>query len=251
MGKAQQTTVGTIAQTVLAFTAGRDVELDKVLIEADCLGTAAHVTMLSEMKIKPALITSANRKRIVRELLELIRKARNNSFRITLKDQDVHLALERHLTRSLGDLGKRIHTGRSRNDQVAVDLRLYGKEQLLAVIKEVSRLALALIGFGKKHATVPMVGRTHMRKAMPSSVGLWATSHAESLLDDAVLLVSAYELNDQCPLGSAAGYGVPLPIDRQRVSDLLGFGRPFTTYYMLLAPAGRSKRLFCTPCHRS
>ena len=239
MSKAQQTTVGTVSQAVLDFTAGRDVELDKGLVEADCLGTAAHVTMLSELAIKPAVMTASERKQVVRELVSLMQVARNGKFRITLKDQDVHLALERYLTKALGDLGKRVHTGRSRNDQVAVDLRLYGKEQLLDALEEISRLALALIDFGRKHATTPMVGRTHMQKAMPSSVGLWATSHAEGLLDDAVLLLSAYDLNNQCPLGSAAGYGVPLPIDRERVSDLLGFSRPI--HNVLYASSARGK----------
>lgn len=239
MSKVQQTTVGSVSQAVLDFTAGRDVELDKALVEADCLGTAAHVTMLSELATKPAVMTAAERKRVVQELVSLMKLARNGKFRITLKDQDVHLALERYLTKALSDLGKRVHTGRSRNDQVAVDLRLYGKEQLLDSLEETSRLALALIDFGRKHATTPMVGRTHMQKAMPSSVGLWATSHAEGLLDDAVLLVTAYDLNDQCPLGSAAGYGVPLPIDRERVSDLLGFSRPI--HNVLYASSARGK----------
>ena len=237
--KAQKTTVGSVAPSVLAFTAGRDVELDQALIEADILGTAAHVTMLSAMKIKPSLITVADRKRVIGELVSLLRQARAGSFRITLKDQDVHLALERYLTKALGDLGKKVHTGRSRNDQVAVDLRLYGKQELLGTMQDAAELSSALIALGKKHATVPMVGRTHMQKAMPSSVGLWATAHAESLLDDIILLISAYELNDQCPLGSAAGYGVPLPIDRQQVSDLLGFSRPI--HNVLYASSARGK----------
>ena len=239
MAKAKKTTVGDVSEAVLTFTAGRDVELDRGLIDADCIGTAAHVVMLSEMSVQPAVISATNRKRVLRALVAQMKAARAGKFRITLKDQDVHLALERYLTKALGDLGKRVHTGRSRNDQVAVDLRLFAKEELLDTLDDVSRLALALISFGRAHATTPMVGRTHMQKAMPSSVGLWATSHAESLLDDAVLLVSAYELNDQCPLGSAAGYGVPLPIDRERVSDLLGFSRPI--HNVLYASSARGK----------
>jgi len=235
----QKTTVGTINNETLAFTAGRDVQLDHALITVDCIGTAAHVTMLSKMPVKPRLITEAERKQVIAGLVEIIGLAQQNKFKIKLADQDVHLAVERTLTKKLGDLGKKIHTCRSRNDQVAVDLRLYAKEQLLGTLEEAATLAAALTAFGKKHETVPMVGRTHMQPGMPSSVGLWATAHAESLLDDCVSLLNAYELNDQCPLGSAASYGVPLPIDRQLTSDLLGFSRPI--HNVLYANNGRGK----------
>jgi len=235
----QKTTVGTINNETLAFTAGRDVELDHALVAADCIGTAAHVTMLSKMPVKPKLITETERKQVVAGLVEIIGLAQQGKFKIKLTDQDVHLAIERTLTKKLGDLGKKIHTCRSRNDQVAVDLRLYAKEQLLDTLEEAAALAAALTAFGKTHEAIPMVGRTHMQPGMPSSVGLWATAHAESLLDDCVGLVNAYELNDQCPLGSAASYGVPLPIDRQLVSTLLGFSRP--THNVLYANNGRGK----------
>jgi argininosuccinate lyase len=147
-------------------------------------------------------------------------------FTITLEDQDVHLAVERRLTEKLGDLGKRVHVCRSRNDQVAVDLRLFAKVRLLEAHSAAAELARTLLAFARKHEKVPMVGRTHMQPAMPSSVGLWASAWAEGLLDDLSLLMAVYELNDQCPLGSAASYGVPVPIDRQLVSDLLGFAKP-------------------------
>lgn len=235
----QKTTVGTINHETLAFTAGRDVELDRALVSVDCIGTAAHVTMLSRMPVEPKLITEAERDQVVAGLVEIIRQARTGAFEITLADQDVHLAVERTLTEQLGDLGKKIHTCRSRNDQVAVDLRLYAKEQLLETLDEAAALAAGLVAFGRQHETVPMVGRTHMQPGMPSTVGLWATAHAESLLDDCALLSAAYELNDQCPLGSAASYGVPLPIDRQLTSDLLGFDRP--THNVLYANNGRGK----------
>jgi argininosuccinate lyase len=138
----------------------------------------------------------------------------------------VHLAVERCLTETLGDLGKKIHTGRSRNDQVAVDLRLFTKTKLLDLMDAAAYFAEALMTFGETHQKIPMVGRTHMQPAMPSSVGLWATSYAEAVLEDLESLKHVYKLNDQCPLGAAAGYGVPLPIDRQLTSDLLGFERP-------------------------
>jgi argininosuccinate lyase len=136
-------------------------------------------------------------------------------------------------------VGRRIHVGRSRNDQVAVDLRLYAKGQLLDAMDEAAVLAAVLAEFAARHAEWPMVGRTHMQPAMPSSVGCWASSFAESLLDDLALLRGAYEINDQCPLGSAAGYGVPLPIDRRFVSDLLGFARP--THNVIYAGQARGK----------
>ena len=235
----KETTVGTIDIEVLAFTAGRDVELDQALIEVDCLGTAAHVTMLSKMPVQPPLITSEERESVLSALAEVVEQARKGAFEIRLSDQDVHLAVERTLTEKLGDLGKKIHTCRSRNDQVAVDLRLFARNELLHTLAEAVKLASVLVGFGQKHEEVPMVGRTHMQPGMPSSVGLWATAHAESLLDDCSLLLDALELNDQCPLGSAASYGVPLPIDRQMVSDLLGFSRP--THNVLYANNGRGK----------
>jgi len=235
----QNTTVGTINQDVLAFTAGRDIELDHALITVDCIGTAAHVTMLSRMPVEPKLITGDECRQVIEGLVEIIAQARAGTFTIELADQDVHLAVERTLTAALGDLGKKIHTCRSRNDQVAVDLRLYAREQLLGTLEEAAALASTLVSFGHKHEAVPMVGRTHMQPGMPSSVGLWATAHAESLLDDCMLLVSAYDLNDQCPLGSAASYGVPLPIDRQLTAELLGFSRP--THNVLYANNSRGK----------
>jgi len=224
--QSKKTTVGVIDQEVLAFTAGKDVILDHALVQADCLGSAAHVTMLSRMPVKPSLFTKAETKQVIAALIDIMKSSAAGKFTITLEDQDVHLAVERTLTEKLGDLGKKIHTGRSRNDQVALDLRLYGREQLLGALGEVAQLASVLADFGQKHVAVPMVGRTHMQPGMPSSVGLWATSFTESLLDDAALLMQAYELNDKSPLGSAASYGVPLPIDRQLVSDLLGFSAP-------------------------
>lgn len=235
----QKTTVGTINNEVLAFTAGRDVELDHALIEDDCIGTAAHVTMLSKMPVDPKLISDEERLQVIEGLVEIIGLAQNGAFRIELADQDVHLAVERAITSKLGDLGKKIHTGRSRNDQVAVDLRLYARKQVLATLEEAAALVSTLIEFGRKHEAVPMVGRTHMQPGMPSSVGLWATAHAESLLDDCFMLLNAFDLNDQCPLGSAASYGVPLPIDRQMTSDLLGFSRP--THNVLYANNSRGK----------
>ena len=222
----RKTTVGEVDAGVLAYTAGQDRVLDAALVEADCFGTAAHATMLSRLPLQPPLLSPADAQAIVAELRNVLADAAAGRFAITLEDQDVHLAVERRLTEKLGDLGKRVHACRSRNDQVAVDLRLFAKVRLQEAALAAAELARALLAFARRHEKVPMVGRTHMQPAMPSSVGLWASAWAESLLDDLVLLRTAYELNDQCPLGSAASYGVPVPIDRQLTSDLLGFARP-------------------------
>ncbi|MEI7879949.1 MAG: argininosuccinate lyase [bacterium] len=235
----RKTTVGAIDSSVLDFTAGSDLQLDLVLVQADCIGSAAHATMLARMPVRPKIITDSERRSVIRELKAIMQRAASGQFSISMDDQDVHLAVERILTAKLGDLGKKIHTGRSRNDQVALDLRLFTREQLIDIVGEVLTLAGVLVRFARQHEAVPMVGRTHMQPAMPSSVGLWASAHAESLLDDVSLLMAVYELNDQCPLGSAASYGVPLPIDRALTSQLLGFSRP--VHNVLYANNARGK----------
>jgi len=224
--KTKSTVTGAVDPDVLDYTVGDDPILDLELAMWDCLGTAAHVTMLSEMPVTPPVVTKDEAAMVRAELAKVAESSRRGEFTIEETDQDVHLAVERRLTEKLGDLGKKIHTGRSRNDQVAVDVRLHVKDQILAVEGEVSALAAALVSFGKAHDRVPMTGRTHLQPAMPSSVGVWATGHAEMILDQVENLEAAYRLNDLCPLGSAAGYGVPLPIDRKRTSALLGFSRP-------------------------
>ncbi len=226
MSKNHHTTVGQVHDEVLRFTAGRDVELDHALIEADCIGSIAHAVMLSEMPLTPPLFTPHEVRELTKQLVEIMRQAQKGEFAISLQDQDVHLAVERTLTERCDELGRKIHTARSRNDQVAVDLRLYAKRQLLDTMEEAVSLGRTLQQFAEKHARVPMPGRTHMQPAMPSSVGCWASSYIDSLLDDLHLLQSVYALNDQSPLGAAAGYGVPLPIDRNRTATLLGFAQP-------------------------
>ena len=219
-------TDNTVDPDVLTFTVGEDPILDLDLAVWDCMGTAAHVTMLSEMKVTPAVVTKAEAKKVRKALAKIITEIEKGNFEIREDDQDVHMAVERMLTERLGDLGKKIHTGRSRNDQVAVDVRLHIKSVLAGLVNEISELAGALVDFGEKYNMVPMVGRTHLQPAMPSSVGLWATGHAEMILDQAHNFRAAYAMNDACPLGSAAGYGVPLPLNRKRTAELLGFSAP-------------------------
>ena len=211
---------------ILAYTVGEDTVLDVALAKWDCMGTAAHVTMLSEMKgLKRPVVTKAEAAKVRRELGRIAAHAEKGAFKIRVDDQDVHMAVERMLTEKLGDLGKKIHTGRSRNDQVAVDVRLHMKDAILSAEMETCDLASALCRFGGKVGDVPLVGRTHLQPAMPSTVKMWATGHAEMILDQIENLEAAYRLADINPLGSAAGYGVPLPLDRRRTTELLGFSR--------------------------
>lgn len=229
MKNVEKTITGNVDPDVLDYTVGEDPVLDRELVKWDAAGTAAHVTMLSRMKLPkgtPPVVTPAEAVKVRRELAAVVDEFRIGKFEIREADQDVHMAVERRLTETLGDLGKKIHTGRSRNDQVAVDVRLHIKDQLLATEGEVAALASSLLSFGKKHSLLPLVGRTHLQPAMPSSVGVWASGHAEMILDQVTNLEAAYGINDLCPLGSAAGYGVPLPLDRNLTSSLLGFARP-------------------------
>ena len=222
----QTITDRTVDPDVLAYTVGDDPVLDLALVKWDCMGTAAHVTMLSEMKgLKRPVVTKAEAAKVRKELGRIVRLAARGEFTIREDDQDVHMAVERVLTEALGDLGKKIHTGRSRNDQVAVDVRLHMKDAILGAEAEVAALAGRLVALGAKAGAVPLVGLMHLQPAMPSTVEMWATGHAEMVLDQLENLEAAYRLADLNPLGSAAGYGVPLPLDRRRTTELLGFSR--------------------------
>ena len=201
------------------FTVGEDFWLDSHLVRADLAGSAAHATMLAAVGI----LSAAERDQLLAGLRAILKDFEAGRFAIAPAQEDVHTAVEEHLTKALGDLGKKLHTGRSRNDQVLLDLRLYGKERLHVLAEQVIALERALAAFAEKHEFVPMPGRTHMQIAMPSSLGLWAGAYAESLLDDLVLLKAAHTLADQSPLGSGAAYGSALPLDRKMVADLLGF----------------------------
>lgn len=210
-----------INKEVERFVVGEDAILDNELIFPDVLGNIAHAAMLSNINI----LTKSEFKEIKKSLLKILELEKNGKFVIKDEDEDIHTAVENYLTKMLGKTGKKIHTGRSRNDQVIVDLRLYSKEKLLAIEEELLIFCQTLLKFCRKNEMVIMAGYTHSRHAMPSSVALWGGSFMESLLDDLVLLRAAYQINDQSPLGSAASYGVPLNIDRKFVSELLGFDK--------------------------
>lgn len=194
---------------------------DSNLILADVYGSLAHAKMLTKIGI----FSPKELKMAQKGLLEIISLHKAGEFKLKAGEEDVHTKVENYLTQNYGTVGKKIHTGRSRNDQVVLDTRIYTKEKLVEVSRLLLYLCNVLTKFAKKYEFTPVAGYTHMKKAMPSSIGLWASSFAESLLDDLKLIKLAYELSDQSPLGSAASYGVSLPIDRQLTSDLLGFGK--------------------------
>lgn len=201
------------------FTVGNDYLLDKNLVKYDVYGSIAHAIMLNKIGI----LSKDELKKLKKALQEILSLNKNEKFEIKQEDEDCHTAIENYLAKKLGDLGKKIHTARSRNDQVLVDLRLYAKENLLKVNETLIGLAGSILKFAEKNKGIPMPGYTHTRKAMPSSAGLLFGAYAESLLDDLELLKLAYNLNNQNPLGSAAGYGVNLEIDRDLTTKLLGF----------------------------
>jgi argininosuccinate lyase len=208
-------------EQVERFEAAQNSLLDNRLIRHDVWGSLAHVAMLQKIGI----LTEAEHQKLKKALVDILELEASHAFTIQASDEDVHTGIENYLASVAGAAGKKLHMARSRNDQVLVDLRLYAKEQLHAVAEKLCTLCDTLVEFAQKHAEIPMPGYTHMQRAMLSSVGLWAASFAEALLDDEQLLSAAYTLNDQSPLGSAAGYGVPIPIDRQYSADLLGFSK--------------------------
>ena len=239
MKKTSKTIVGSVDADVLAFTAADDAELDANLVRYDCIGTAAHVIMLSKIKGKRPVITHGELKKVIKALQEIVALDENGRFLITESDQDVHMAVERHLTARLGKTGKKVHTARSRNDQSALDMRMYLRDGVLAVLGNTIDLAGVMLAMASRCRNVPMAGRTHFMPAMPSTVGLWAASYAEALADDADMLKSVFQLINRCPLGSAAGYGVPVNINRKLTAALLAFDGPVNN--VLTAGASRGK----------
>lgn len=203
------------------FTVGNDYLLDQKLVVADCLASTAHGLMLNRIGILTGK-EIATLKTGFKKIIELEEKG---EFTIRLEDEDCHTAIENFLTAEVKEAGKKIHTGRSRNDQVITALRVWSREFLFTFVGEAFSLVESLTTFAEKSKGIPMPGRTHTQIAMPSSVGLWAGSFAEELTDDISLVINALDLIDQSPLGSAASYGVPLPLDREYVARLLGFSR--------------------------
>lgn len=207
------------SQIVEQFTVGRDKEFDLVLAKYDVQGSVAHVTMLGEV----GLMTKDEAELAINGLKDILKTVENNSFIIEEGVEDVHSQVEKLLTEKIGDAGKKIHSGRSRNDQVAVDIKLYLRAEINNIKTEVKNLFDLLINKSEEHKDKLIPGYTHLQIAMPSSAGLWFGAYAESLVDDLELLAAAYHIVNKNPLGSGAGYGSSFPLNRKRTSQLLNF----------------------------
>ena len=217
------------------FTVGRDRELDLMLARYDVLGSLAHCKMLESI----GMLTSEERLQLRQGLWGVYSAVAAGTFSIEVGVEDVHSQVELMLTRSLGDIGKKIHSGRSRNDQVLLDLKLFTRHELQEICEAVIALFDALQQQSEKHKDVLMPGYTHLQVAMPSSFGLWFGAYAESLADDMLFLQAAYKMCNRNPLGSAAGYGSSFPLNRTMTTELLGFDS--MNYNVVYAQMGRGK----------
>ena len=224
-----------VDQEVDRFTVGKDREMDLYLAKYDVLGSMAHITMLERI----GLLTAEELQTLLAALREIYKVADSGKFVIEDGIEDVHSQVELMLTRSLGDMGKKIHSGRSRNDQVLLDLKLFTRAQIQALVTAVTSLFEVLIAQSNRYQAVLMPGYTHLQVAMPSSFGRWFGAYAESLVDDLQLLQAAYRVCNRNPLGSAAGYGSSFPLNRQLTTDLLGFDS--LDYNVVYAQMGRGK----------
>lgn len=202
------------------FTVGNDRLLDERMAECDVRGSIAHITMLESI----GLLTTEELQMLTEELENLLIIIKEGRFKIEQDVEDIHSQVELYLTNKLGDVGKKIHSGRSRNDQVLVDIKLYLKQEILEFKDEIGDLFKLLQSLSDKYKDVLMPGYTHYQVAMPSSFGLWFGAYAETLIDDIHSFVAAWEVVNQNPLGSAAGYGSSFPLDREMTTKLLGFG---------------------------
>ncbi|RYZ24607.1 MAG: argininosuccinate lyase [Chitinophagaceae bacterium] len=225
-----------------AFTVGRDTEFDLLLAPYDVQGSIAHVTMLGEV----GLMTADEAALAVAALHEIAREIDAGTFRIEEGVEDVHSQVELLLTRRIGDTGKKIHSGRSRNDQVAVDIKLFLRAQLHGLREEVAETFDLFQQQSERYRDVLLPGYTHLQLAMPSSFGLWLGAYAESLVDDMTLLSAAYEVVNKNPLGSGAGYGSSLPLNRSRTTGLLGFGEMHYNSVYAQMSRGKTEKFVAT-----
>src|SRR5688572_30123822 len=224
-----------VSELVEKFTVGRDKEFDLLLAKHDVQGSIAHVTMLGEV----GLMTKEEADKAVEALKEIAREIADSQFTIEDNIEDVHSQVEFLLTKRIGDIGKKIHSGRSRNDQVAVDIKLYLREEVLKIKDEVKALFDLLIAQSEKYKDKLLPGYTHLQIGMPSSFGLWFGAYAESLTDDLEILAGAYHITNKNPLGSGAGYGSSFPLNRTRTTELLNFSSP--NYNSVYAQMTRGK----------
>ena len=217
------------------FTIGHDQELDMQLAPYDVLGSMAHIIMLEKI----GLLKNSELHPLLRELKTIYLQIELGSFTIEPEVEDVHSQIELLLTRSLGDLGKKIHSGRSRNDQALLDLKLFARHRIEKTVELIKQLIDTLLEQSERYKEVLMPGYTHLQVAMPSSFGLWFGAYAESLTEDLQLLLAAYRIANRNPLGSAAGYGSSFPLNRQMTTDLLGFDS--MNFNVIYAQMGRGK----------
>ena len=217
------------------FTVGRDREMDLYLAKYDVLGSMAHITMLETI----GLLTADELQSLLAELKTIYAQAERGEFVIEEGVEDVHSQVELMLTRRMGDVGKKIHSGRSRNDQVLVDLKLFTRAEIKTIAEAVEQLFQALVEQSERYKEVLMPGYTHLQIAMPSSFGLWFGAYAESLVDDMLFLQAAFKMCNRNPLGSAAGYGSSFPLNRSLTTRLLGFDS--MNYNVVYAQMGRGK----------
>jgi argininosuccinate lyase len=234
MSKLWQKTTN-VNQLVENFTVGRDRVLDREMAAFDVLGSLAHTTMLESI----GLMSAEDLALVQQELKAIYADIQNNNFTIEAGVEDVHSQVEMLLTQRIGDAGKKIHSGRSRNDQVLVDLKLFFRHKLKEVVEEVEKLFRQLIQLSEQHKDVLLPGYTHLQVAMPSSFGLWFGAYAESLADDLELVLAAWKITNKNPLGSAAGYGSSFPLNRTLTTELLGFES--LNYNVVYAQMGRGK----------
>ncbi|MBQ5607342.1 MAG: argininosuccinate lyase [Prevotella sp.] len=224
-----------INKEIERFTVGRDREMDLYLAKYDVLGSMAHITMLQSI----GLLEKEELDSLLAELKNIYAICERGEFVIEDDVEDVHSQVEMMLTRKLGDMGKKIHSGRSRNDQVLVDLKLFTRHELMDIAEEVKVLFDELISKSNQYKDILMPGYTHLQIAMPSSFGLWFGAYAESLCDDMLFLQAAYKMTNRNPLGSAAGYGSSFPLNRTMTTELLGFDT--MAYNVVYAQMGRGK----------
>ncbi len=208
-------------KAIEAFTVGKDPELDLALIPYDCEASKAHARMLGKM----GYLTDEEVNQLVLALDQIIELHDNGDFKIAVSQEDCHTAIEEYLVNELGDVGEKIHTARSRNDQVLTALLLYYKDEIVNVKSRSTLLIESLNQLADDNKNVEFPGYTHMQKAMPSSIHMWAGAYADGLRDDIEIIESVSKLIDQSPLGSAAGYGVPIEIDREMTAKELGFSK--------------------------
>ena len=225
----------TVNELVESFTVGRDREFDEQMAAFDVLGSLAHTQMLQSI----GLMSADDLQLVQQELKNIYKDIEDGNFTIQPEVEDVHSQVEFLLTQRIGDAGKKIHSGRSRNDQVLVDLKLFFRHELQQVVEETEKLFKLLIELSEKHKDVLLPGYTHLQIAMPSSFGLWFGAYAESLADDLELVLAAYKITNKNPLGSAAGYGSSFPLNRTLTTQLLGFDS--LNYNVVYAQMGRGK----------